>query len=99
MLGDFRETVVQFHDLFRRTPPAQLLSDDRLPQQKFLHTDASKRTATNSQPLKGQHFVRWCFADAGTAQAFAAEFGGTALMPEHDLLALVEWGKRNVQGG
>ena len=25
---------------------------------------------------EGQHFVRWCFADAATADAFKADFGG-----------------------
>ncbi len=48
----------------------------------------------------GRDHVRWCFADAATADAFAAEFNGTRLiepMPEHDPVALIEWAKRNIQ--
>ena len=49
----------------------------------------------------GLDHIRWCFADAATADAFAAQFVGRRLiepMPTHDPIALVAWGKRNVQG-
>ena len=45
--------------------------------------------------------VRWCFADSATADDFAAQFAGKRLiepMPMDDPVALVAWGKRNVQG-
>ena len=50
---------------------------------------------------EGRDHIRWCFADAATADAFAAQFAGKRLiepMPTHDPVALVEWGKRNIQG-
>jgi len=41
-------------------------------------------------------YIRWCFADAPTAAQFQAASGGEVLMPT-DPVALIEWGKRNIQ--
>ena len=47
--------------------------------------------------VDGRDFVRWCFADAEAADEFAKQFGGSTLMPD-DPVALIEWGKRHIQG-
>ena len=49
---------------------------------------------------EGRDHIRWCFADPATADAFAVQFNGRRLiepMPTHDPVALVAWGKRNIQ--
>jgi hypothetical protein len=48
-----------------------------------------------------QDFIRWCFADAATADAFVLAFGGKLIvppMPKDNPAALMEWGKRFIQG-
>jgi hypothetical protein len=49
---------------------------------------------------EGRDHIRWCFADAATADAFAAQFAGKRLiepMPENNSVALIERAKRNIQ--
>lgn len=49
---------------------------------------------------EGRDYVRWCFADAATADAFKAQFGGEIVippMPNGDPIALMEWGRRYIQ--
>jgi hypothetical protein len=46
---------------------------------------------------EGHDFIRWCFADAGTADAFISEFGGSAIerTPKTKATKRVRWGKQH----
>lgn len=54
-----------------------------------------------SQRLLEQDFIRWCFADVETANAFMAEFGGRRVippMPKDDPWEAAQWAKKFIQG-
>ena len=44
-----------------------------------------------------RHYIKWCFADRETAEAFKRAFGGYEPMPKNDPKALIDWAKRNIQ--
>lgn len=55
----------------------------------------------NGRPdQEGRGFIRRCFADRATAEAVMTQFGGTPVVPPmpKDPLALVQWGRRYIQG-
>jgi hypothetical protein len=65
-----------------------------------LERGIQSRNGRRRRDQDGRDHIRWCFADAATAEAFASQFGGRRLiepMPKDDPSALVEWAKRNVQ--
>ena len=58
------------------------------------------RNGCRRRDRDGRDHIRWCFGDPATADEFASLFGGRRLiepMPKHDPIALIEWGKWNIQ--
>ena len=71
---------------------------ERLTAMHAFHVQRGIQVNRVPNRIQSKHdLIRWCFADVITAEAFKAEFGGTEPMPGDDPIALIRWGKRNIQ--